>query len=334
MPRVSVILPVFNGAKTIRETVEFALRQTFPDFELIVVDDGSRDATLSILGEFRDPRLTVQAYPNAGLAANRNRGIHLSRGEFLAFLDADDLWLPEKLEAQIAALDEHQEAALAYVWTDYIDDEGRLIHSGQHVSHSGWVFDALLLENFLETGSNPVVRRSAILQCEGFDESLKAAEDWDLWLRLATRYPFVVVKRPLVLYRVHPAAMSSSDVLRQERSSLAVIERAFQSAKAPQDLKRRSVANLYLYLTMRALTPPLCRESAWAGLHFLRVAVRLRPSFLVQSTFPTVALLKIAAALVLPARIQTVLLAAARSLRQTSPTAARMNGRAGGEDPC
>jgi glycosyltransferase involved in cell wall biosynthesis len=317
MCRVSVILPVYNGAKTIRETIDCALRQSFADFELIVVDDGSHDSTLAIVGEFRDPRLKVRTYPNAGLAASRNRGVHLSRGELLAFLDADDIWLPEKLEAQVAALDEHPDAALAYVWTDYIDEEGRLIHRGQRPSHTGWVRDALLLTDFIETGSNPVVRRRTLLQCGGFDESLQAAEDWDLWLRLATRHPFVVVKRPLVLYRIHQAAMSSADVLRQERSSLAVIERAFHSSEAPQHLRRLSVANLYLYLTTRALTPPLRRESARIGLRFLRSAVRLRPSFLIRSIFPVIALLKIAAALLLPARIQALLLDSARSLRHT-----------------
>jgi glycosyltransferase involved in cell wall biosynthesis len=316
MPRVSVILPVYNGATTIRKTIVSALQQTFSDFELIVIDDGSHDSTLSVLDEFRDRRLIVRAYSNAGPATSRNRGLNFANGEMVAFLDADDVWSADKLESQLAALDEHPEAALAYVWTDYIDGADRLIHRGQHPCNSGWVLDSLLLSNFLETCSNPMVRRDAITECGGFDESLIAGEDWDMWLRLAMRYPFAVVKRPLVLYRVHPGSTSSSDVLRLEHCCLEVIERAFRRANAPQNLKRQSIANLYLYLTARALTPPLSRESGRLALRFLRSAVRLQPSLLVRSTLPTtIAVAKIGAALMLPSGVQRVLVDVARSLR-------------------
>jgi len=314
MPRVSIILPVYNGAKTIRATIQSALHQTFTDFELIVIDDGSCDSTRSILDECRDPRVTVRTYPNRGLAISRNRGLSLAGGEFVAFLDADDLWLPDKLRLQLAALDEDHEAALAYAWTDYIDDIGRPMHPGQHARNSGAVLDELLVNNFIETGSNPVIRRGAIAECGGFDESLSAAEDWDLWLRLAMRFRFVVVPQTLLLYRVHPDSMSSADVIRQERCSLQVIEQAFHRVGASQSLKRQSVANLYKYLTYRALTPPLSRGMATIALRFWRSAVTRRPALLVRSTFTTIALLKIAAALVLPFHAQRVLLETIRAL--------------------
>ncbi len=314
MPRVSVILAVYNGAKTLRATVRSALQQTFADFELIVIDDGSRDSTRTILDEFGDPRITVRGYPNAGLATSRNRGLGLARGEFVAFLDADDLWLPDKLRLQVAALDDDREAAIVYGWTDYIDEVGRPMHRGQHARNCGAVLDELLVNNFLETGSNPMVSRAAIDECGGFDQSLGAAEDWDLWLRLAMRFRFAVVTQTLVLYRVHPGSMSSADVLRQERCSLEVIERAFQRSGAPQNRKRQSLANIYRYLTYRALTPPLSRAMAVHALRFWRCAIGHEPALLVRSTYPAISLAKIAAALMLPSQVQHVLLDTIRAL--------------------
>jgi glycosyltransferase involved in cell wall biosynthesis len=326
MPRVSVIVPVYNGAKTIREAIQSALQQTFSDFELVVINDGSDDSTLSILDDFRDPRIRVQSYSNAGLEISRNRGLNSTTGEIVAFLDADDVWLPEKLRLQVAALDEHPEAALAYAWSDYIDAAGRLIHPGRHSSDSGWVLDSLMVNgNFVGPGSNPAIRRDAIAECGWFDESLGAAGDWDMCLRLAARYPVAVVKEPLVLYRIHRDARSSADVLRQERWCLEVLQRAFQRTSAPADLKRQSMANLYAYLTIRALVPPVSRSSSRVAMRFLRSAVQFEPLFLVRSTFPTVALVKIGAALMLPSGAQRAVLDAARWLRRRISGATSVN---------
>ncbi|MCF3623160.1 glycosyltransferase family 2 protein, partial [Planktothrix agardhii] len=118
MPKISVIIPVYNGEKTIQKTIESVLQQTWQDFELIVINDGSQDATLEILSSIQDPRLRILSYSNAGLASSRNRGITEATGEYISFLDADDLWTPDKLEAQFQALEEHPEAAVAYSWTD------------------------------------------------------------------------------------------------------------------------------------------------------------------------------------------------------------------------
>jgi glycosyltransferase involved in cell wall biosynthesis len=315
MPRVSIIIPVYNGAKTIRQTIAAALQQTFPDFELIVIDDGSQDSTLAILGEFHDPRLKVSPHSKSGLSASRNRGVSLAGGDLVAFLDADDIWLPDKLELQVAALEEHPEAALAYVWTDYIDEAGRFIHPGQHACNGGRVLGALLGSNFIETGSNPLVRRAAVEECGGFDESLTAAEDWDLWLRVAMRYPFVVVPHALVLYRVHPDSMSSSDVLRQERTCLQVIDKTLRAAPLLQNLKRQSLAKLYTYLTYRALTPPLSRKSSRVALRFWCSAIRHQPSLLLRSSLTTITLAKILVTLMLPTSLQRVLIELMRSLR-------------------
>src|SRR3712207_3352824 len=114
MPLISVIIPVYNGEKTIQETIESVLNQTFPSFELIVINDGSHDSTLDIVSSIKDPRIKVFSYPNAGLSASRNRGISVACGEYVSFIDADDLWTPDKLEAQYKALQANPQAAVAY----------------------------------------------------------------------------------------------------------------------------------------------------------------------------------------------------------------------------
>jgi glycosyltransferase involved in cell wall biosynthesis len=120
MPLISVIIPVYNGEKTIKETIEAVLNQTFSDFELIVINDGSQDSTLDIVSSIQEARIKVFSYPNAGQAISRNRGLSHACGEFIAFLDADDLWTPDKLEAQLKALQANPQAGVAYSWTAWI----------------------------------------------------------------------------------------------------------------------------------------------------------------------------------------------------------------------
>jgi glycosyltransferase involved in cell wall biosynthesis len=253
MPLVSVIIPVHNGEKTIRETIESVLKQTCSDFELLVINDGSQDSTLELVSSFQDERLKVFSYSNAGLAATRNRGIDRARGEYISFIDADDLWTPNKLESQLKALQENLEAAVAYSWTDYINELGQSLNQGSYMKVNGDVYAKLLLIDFIASGSNPLIRRQALTEVGGFDESLSTAADWDMWLRLAARYHFACVPSPQILYRISVNSMSSN-VDKQEAESLQVIEKAF--SQAPDSLaylKPFSLANLYKSLTLRSL---------------------------------------------------------------------------------
>ncbi|MEO1184545.1 MAG: glycosyltransferase [Cyanobacteria bacterium J06636_27] len=201
MPLISVIVPVYNGEKTIKETIESVLNQTFSNLELIIIDDGSQDSTLKVISDIKDSRLKVFSYKNAGVAISRNRGIKKSVGEFIAFLDADDLWTSDKLEVQLEALQSKPQAALAYSWVDYINAEGEFLHNGNHITINGNAYKQMLVENVLENGSNPLVRREALIYVGGFNQSLTPAEDWDMWLRLAACYDFVTVPYPQILYR-------------------------------------------------------------------------------------------------------------------------------------
>lgn len=253
MPLISVIIPVYNGEKTIRETIESVLKQSFQDFELIVINDGSQDSTLEIISSIQDFRLKIFSYPNAGLSASRNRGIFQATSEYISFLDADDLWTPDKLEAQLQALQENPKAAVAYSWTDYIDESSQLLKRGGYMTVNGDVYAKLLLIDFIANGSNPLIRRQALIEVGSFDESLTAAEDWDMWLRLAARYHFVAVPAPQILYRISMNSMSSN-VHKQEAESLQVIEKAFtQAPDSLTYLKQFTLANLYKGLTFRAL---------------------------------------------------------------------------------
>ncbi|HEY9846823.1 MAG TPA: glycosyltransferase family A protein, partial [Candidatus Caenarcaniphilales bacterium] len=233
MPAISVIVPAYNAESTIVEAVVSVQKQTFSDFELIIIDDGSCDKTLEQLSKLRESRLKVFSYTNAGVSTARNRGISCATGEFIAFLDADDVWMPDKLELQLAVLKQHPEAGVAYSWTNFIDEKGKLLNRQEPVFFEGDVYPQLLVSNFLSCGSVPLIRKQAIASTGEFDPFLKSVEDWDYWLRLAASWPFVLVTEYQTLYRQTEGSMTSKvEVIK--KYNLFVIERAFQAA--PREL--------------------------------------------------------------------------------------------------
>ncbi|GAB4190982.1 MAG: glycosyltransferase [Coleofasciculaceae cyanobacterium] len=247
MPKVSVIIPVYNGEKTILKTIQSVQEQTFSNFEIIVINDGSTDGTLEQVSTVQDSRIKIFSYTNGGLSVARNRGISHATGEFLTFLDADDLWTPDKLELQLAALQAHPEAGLAYSWTVSMDEKGEKFHPGISVSYEGNVYRQLLLGNFIASGSNAMLRKQAIESAGEFDPTLKSIEDWDYWLRVVPHWSFVVVPKPQILYRQSSSSMSAK-VEKMEKCALIVVERAFQSAPQElQHLKSQSLAFVYHY---------------------------------------------------------------------------------------
>ncbi len=249
MVTVSVIIPVHNGAKTIAETIATVQQQTYPDWELIVVDDGSTDTTTAIITNLGEPRLQLFSWAQRGVCASRNQGARLAQGEFLAFLDADDLWSCDKLAAQLDCLS-NPAVALAYSWTDYINEAGDWLFAGRHPQFSGSVYQQLFLGNFLENGSNALIRRSAFETVGGFDESLVGAEEWDLALRLAREYQFACVPQVQVWYRLGQTA-SSTQLERQRRECLEVIRR--HCTPQVRSYLNQSLANLHRYLLFRGL---------------------------------------------------------------------------------
>ncbi len=280
MPLISVIIPVYNGEKTIRETIESVLNQTFREFELLVINDGSQDRTLEIVESIQDSRLKVFSYPNAGQSTSRNRGIELATGEYISFIDADDLWTPDKLEAQVKVLQENPQAAVAYSWTNWIDESSQLVGKGSHITEKGKVFAKLLLNDFVANGSNSLIRRQVLTEVGGFDASVTPAEDWDMWLRIAAHYEFVAVPSSQVLYRITPNS-ASFNVWKMEVSSLKVIEKAF--AQAPESLhylKRKSLGNRYKYLTYKSIEGYPERKKGLTAIRFLWQIIKNDPSML------------------------------------------------------
>lgn len=311
MPTISVIIPVYNGEKTIRETIESVLNQTFTDFELIIINDGSQDSTLAIVESIIDPRLKVYSYKNAGLPQSRNRGIEKALGEYISFLDADDLWTPDKLESQWQALQDHPQASVAYSWTEWIDESGQPLGQGRYITANGDVYEKLLLNDFIGSGSNPLIQRQALLKVGNFDDtgSIYGVEDWDMWLRLAAHYQFVNVPERQILYRKSNVSMSAN-VARMEKSSLKVIEKALMnSPKSLQHLKKKCLGDRYKYLTFRSLEHPLERKRSFSAIRFLIKTIIFEPSILLRTKLMLIVLFKIAISILLPAQMCQFLLA-------------------------
>jgi glycosyltransferase involved in cell wall biosynthesis len=280
MPTVSVIVPAYNAEKTILETIQSIRAQTFSDFELIVINDGSSDRTVELLSTINDLRLKVFSYENGGLPVARNRGIQRAKGEFITFIDADDLWKPHKLEAQLQALQAYPEAGVAYSWTAFIDENSSFLYAWEPLYWQGNVYPKLLIRNFISSGSNILVRRQFIQAAGEFDPNLKSVEDWDYYLRLAALCPFAVVPEYHILYRRSTQSMTSKiDVM--EKANLIVIERAFQAAPSGlQYLKNRSLANAYRYLAKQCLFNGSDRQEVQQAQQKLFTAIQLSPKIL------------------------------------------------------
>lgn len=315
MPLISVIIPLYNSEKTIKQTLESVFKQTFSDWEIIVINDGSQDSTLDILAAIEEPRLKVFSYPNGGISVSRNRGIALAQGEFIAFLDHDDLWTANKLELQLKALQENPQSAVAYSWVDLIDEAGEFIRPLARYSVSGDVLPKLLLDNIIHTASNPLIRKQALIEVEGFDESILGPEDWDLFLRLATRYHFVAVRQVQILFRM-TASSASTNISRQETQILKVIDRAFTLApESLQHLKKSSLTKIYMYLTYKALEVPSGRQSGFMAARCLTIALKNDRSLLRKPKNILVALFKIILVIILPSQQAKELLKKVKQLK-------------------
>ncbi|MEH1768284.1 glycosyltransferase [Nostoc sp.] len=314
LPKISVIIPAYNSENTIRQTIQSVLNQTFTNLELIVINDGSQDSTLEVVRQFQDSRIKVFSYANAGGNVSRNRGLKHAVGEFVSFLDADDLWTPDKLRSQLKALQGNVTAKVAYGWTDYIDTDGKFLLSGKRINLNGNVYEELLLNNFLENGSNPLICKKALITLGGFDESLKAAQDWDMWLRLASKFDFICVPSVQILYRISANSVSSN-LARQEKSCLQVLARAYKERPSLRDATRTtlrnswdiSLANLYKYLVCKALQKPFNRQKSLSSVRFLWKYFLNDPSRLENLNFTLKLFLKIVIIFISPTLFYSIL---------------------------
>jgi glycosyltransferase involved in cell wall biosynthesis len=205
---VSVIIPTYNRAALVKEAVASVLAQTCRDFELLVVDDGSTDGTPEALAAYAGEIRVLSRPDRGGVSAARNAGIAAARGEWLAFLDSDDLWLPEKLERQMAFMEAHPQLLLSQTEETWVRRGVRVNPPQTHKKEGGRIF-LRSLERCLVSPSAVVLHRRLIDDHGGFDEDLPAAEDYDLWLRLGWRYDVGLLPESLIIKRGgHPDQLS------------------------------------------------------------------------------------------------------------------------------
>jgi glycosyltransferase involved in cell wall biosynthesis len=264
MGTVSVIIPAYNAAAFVGDAVRSALAQRNMDREVIVIDDGSTDDTPRVLAEFGSA-IRYQRQANAGHIAARNHGARLARGEWLAFLDADDVWLPEKLERQLAVAG--AETSLVYTDRVFFGDTSRVTvrQSDVYELHEGDVFESLLLRNFI-TVSSVMIRRSWFDRLHGFDPEPYGSEDWDLWLRFAAEGGLVrVCREALTRYRFSTSSMTSRHEQMTE-GRIKVIERTLRlprSRTLSRAVVRRALSNVWLDSAWYAAVAQPRKAMAW-----------------------------------------------------------------------
>lgn len=235
IPVVSVIIPTYNRANLLPHTLDSVLGQTFDAFEIIVVDDGSTDDTRHVMERYNDPRIQYICNSWTGHPSpNRNTGIKLSKGDYLAFVDSDDLWLPQKLEHQVGYMKAHPDMQWCFCHYDnYYGDTGRIEHRPIPVSLVNGTYSPvdLLCGNFI--GSPTVLARKGLFDMAGgFDEtdSIRFVEDWELWLRFSAIQPGGFIAEPLAQYRLHSsAATSQPDPYEAATRCLAAISTAVEN---------------------------------------------------------------------------------------------------------
>lgn len=256
LPLVTAIVPAYNAEAYVEQTLQSLLDQSYANLEIIVVDDGSTDGTAQRVGamakEHRQIRLVRQ--PNLGVAAARNRGIEESRGEFIAPVDADDIWFPDAVTKLVTCIiNSDPRVGVVYGWSVIIDESGLLDGRFRCSKIEGNVLGTLICHNFLGNASATMIRRECFEKVGGYDgrfrtESAQGCEDWDLYLRLAQHYRFKVVPEFLFGYRKLRSGMTS-DLSSMAASHRQVLELARQRHPGlPTALCRLSTSSFYLYL--------------------------------------------------------------------------------------
>lgn len=297
-PLVSVIIPAFNAAQSIQNTLQSVLTQTYQNLEVLVVDDGSTDDTSNVVRQVakQDARVKLLCQPNSGVALARNLAIAHAKGEFIAPIDADDIWYPDNIQKQVECLCKSEPTVgLVYSWSVDIDESNALLGTFRAADIQGNVYATLICHNFLGNASATMIRRSCLDQIGGYDHTFRlrnaqGCEDWDLYLRIASQYEFRVVPEFLVGYRRRTVSMSC-DYSQMARSHNLIMQKVQQQKKyIPQFLFQLSSSNLYGYFAYQS-----CRhQDHRTTLYWLKKTVQaervtpwIRPGFyklLIQSS--------------------------------------------------
>lgn len=233
-PKVSCIITTFNRASYLNQAIESIMAQNFKSFELIVVDDGSTDHTGSML-EGHKKAIHYIFQPNRGASAARNRGLEMAKGEYIAYLDSDDLWDPHKLSLQTRFLDRNPDYPLCYTEEIWYRNGIRVNPRDRHRKYSGHIFQKCLPLCIISP-SSAMIRRKTLVDLGGFDEDLPAAEDYDLWLRVTCRYPVYLLPLPLITKRGGHSDQLSRKVANLDKYRIQALIKTFSSGMlTPKD---------------------------------------------------------------------------------------------------
>jgi glycosyltransferase involved in cell wall biosynthesis len=277
MPKVDIIIPAYNAARFLPAALESVMTQTFTDWRILLVDDGSTDHTSEIVSPFADhlgPKLMYIKQENRGLPAARNSAIRHSSAEFLALLDADDVWLPDRLAETMQRFD-RPEIGLVYGFVSRIDVEGNLVttHDEMKRHAEGRIASSIYMRTIDLPCPTVTLRRECIDLVGGFDESMRATEDRDLWLRIAQHYEVARVAKVIAFYRISPGAMTS-DTDRMFNAQLRFLAKHYGSPGCDKKARRIAMSSLY-----RQRAEALgARRQRFAALNSVFHALRFHPA--------------------------------------------------------
>ncbi len=294
MPKVSVIIPAYNAMTYLPETLESVLQQTFTDLEVLIVDDGSSDNIVQWANGLTDDRVKFISQSNQGVSTARNLAISKASGDYIAFLDADDLWERTKIEKQVQFLDDNHPVGLVTTWMTLTDEQG---NPGSEVKidfKQGNIRKELIEISLIPCGSIPMVRRVCFDKVGLFDPTLRFGEDWEMWTRIAAEYDFGLIKETLVYYRQHSKNSSkNSQQILPDFDRL--IEKMFDSV--PQELlaiKAKTYGRMNLYIAWKSLE----NEDYKGARDFSNQAIKYHPQLQYTKNFLRLKLLTLVKSMV------------------------------------
>jgi glycosyltransferase involved in cell wall biosynthesis len=309
-PVISIVMPVYNTAKYVEAAIESVLAQTFVDFELLIIDDAGPDNSIELCRAYSDPRIRIISQANRGLAGARNTGIRHARGQYIALLDSDDLWEPEKLERHIEHLWQSPDVGISYAASRMIDDDGNFLRIVQRPKLKDVTARDVFLRNPVGNGSAPVIRRQVFEdiafinedrnELDYFDESFRQSEDIECWCRMAlmTKWQFEGIAGAYTRYRINEGGLSANVVKQFEtwsrvKARVSELNPKFADKWGPyaEAYQKRYLARRCFRMGEGAL--------AWS---LMKEALQICPRILIQE--PAKTLTTIVAALVLRLRPQ------------------------------
>jgi glycosyltransferase involved in cell wall biosynthesis len=233
-PKVSVVMAAYNAEKYLKEAVDSILNQTFEDFEFIIVNAGSTDGTQTILDSYQDLRMVIINDHYIGRSEARNKAIKLSKGGYIAIMDADDIALPERLEREVKFMDRHKEIAIVGGYYFFINENGKMVGIDKVLTESDEIKERLPIANTFGH-STVMVRKSCFEYVGGYREELKGAEDYDLFLRLSESFKLANLKEPLCKWRINPSSFSLTNKNELDRYARLVRELAKERREFGKD---------------------------------------------------------------------------------------------------